>query len=254
LGVVYLLFLALGTWLIFAFDGPMVFLLILLGVGAFGIILYITTNVTVSNDEILARTLFGEKTIKWSEIGSFKSTRNSLKLMNADGDTTIRINSRLDGYIAILYMLYRLRDNLFDTSSLKAFSKNKTKLLINLLVYILVFAFVIIRYIFSGDWESILWGIGLGAAIFYSLYSMLFLPQVMILESDTIFLKYLTKTTSISRNDIASILSNGNQVSIILREGTQISVSDFEQGPFVVYSTLMRWHEPSHAKQTGFSG
>ena len=243
LGLVYLLFLAIGTWLTFAFDGFITFPIILLGVGVLGIVLYLTTSVTISNEDVSARTLTGSRTLRWSEIGVIKSTSSFFKLINVDGDTSIRINSRLDGYAQIFGLIYQKRGDLFDVNKTNSFSKKVIKHIVALLFSALMVIFFVLLFIFSKDFKFVGLSIVFGLSVFYELNGLLFTPESITIEENAVTLKYFNKTNSCSRDDIALIAFDGSHVSIIKKDNSHITVSDFPASPFVIYFVLKRWFE-----------
>ena len=243
LGVVYLLFLAIGFWITFAFDGPVFFIFVFLGVGVLGIIIYVTTSVTVFGEEISGRTLMVSRALRWSEIGSIKSTSSSFKLVNIDGDITIRVNARMDGYAEILDLLYQKRGDLFDANKFKSFSKSITALFAGLISYCLLFLLSMLRLVFGRDWESAGFSIVFGLLVFYMLKGLFFTPKNITLEADALTLQYFRKTNSYLRDNIASILFSGSQVSIILKNNSHIVISGFSASPIVIYFVLRRWHQ-----------
>lgn len=253
LGVVYLLFLALGIWITFAFDGPIIFLFILLGVGGLGIVMYMTTSVTISNEEISARTLTGSNALRWSEIDSVTSTISSFKLVNMDGDISVRVNSRLDGYTEIFGLLYQKRADLFDANKFKLFSKNIATQVIGLVVYGLLFVVGVLRYVFGRDWTSIGMIVVFGSSVFYLLKNLLITPKGITLEPNTLTLQYFRKISSYSRDDIGSIMFGRSGVLIILKNNLHMVLPNFSASPILIYFVLKRWFENSIVKSASDS-
>jgi len=248
LGVVYLIFLALGFWLTFYFDGDVVFLFILIGVGVALIVIFLTTSVVISDEEITTRTLLGEKSLKWSEVDRISSERSSIKLMNRDGDTTLRVNSRLDGYAQIFSLLYQKRGDLFEYRVHNPFSRSVISNIITLIIQLFFGVVSVINLVFlilnkEYSMSQIIF-VGLGVFITYSLSNWFFSPQNLTINSNSLTIKYFYKNISCSKDEIASISFWKGQAIMGLKNKKVIkfSVSGFVQSGFVVYYVLKRWH------------
>jgi hypothetical protein len=248
LGVVYLIFLALGFWLTFSFDGDIIFLLVLIGVGVISTTIYLTTSASVSDEEITTKTLFGANSIKWSEVDNISSKRSSIMLKNRDGDITLRVNSRLDGYAQIFNLLYQKRADLFGYDKHNPFSRRVIDNIITLIIQLFFLMISIANLIFlilnKGDSTTHIIFIGLGISTIYSMINWFFSPQSLTVNSNSLTIKYFYKTVSYSKDEIVAISFLKGQAFVGLKNKMVIkfSVSGFAQSGFVVYYVLKRWH------------
>lgn len=116
LGALYLIFLVIVLVISLAGWDP-VFLIcdgVMLGGGLIFVTWYLTTSVSTSEFGIATKTIFGSKSLQWSEIGNFSSQGSSIRLCTNDGGRVLSIDSRLDGYNEIFELLYQKRPDLFD--------------------------------------------------------------------------------------------------------------------------------------------
>lgn len=256
LGVVYLLFLALDVWLTFAQDGPIFFLFILFGVGVVGAIIYITTSVTISNEDVSGRTLTGVRILKWSEIGAIKSTNSSFKMINVDGDISIRVNSRLDGYMEIFRLLYQKRADLFEYDKHNPFSRsvssNIATVTIQLFLLIVSIANLVLLILNMGNSYFHILFIFVGVGSIYTLINWFFSPQSITMHPNSLTVKYFHKTNLYSKDDIVSIYFGRALAIVNLKSNKRVtfSLSGFAQSPTVIYYVLQTWHPAAFVKLT----
>lgn len=253
LGVIYLLFLGIGSWLILTFDGHLFFLFMLLGIGVLAIIIYVTTSVTISDKEIAGRTMLGSRTLKWLEIGTIRSTNSSFKLINTDGDISIRINSRLDGYAEIFNLLNRKRSDLFEYDKHNPFSRSVIGSIATVTIQLFLLIISIINLIFNKEeFGRYALFIGVGISSIYFLFNWFFSPQSITMKSNSLTIKYVHKTDLYSKDNIGSLSFRKGAATLNLKGNKNVtfSLSGFAQSPAVVYYVLQRWYQDSLAKPT----
>jgi len=213
---------------------------------------YVTSRVKVSDEEITTNGLLGSKSLKWSEIEHVSTRGQSLRLHDRDESMTLTLDSQLDGYIEILDMVFKRRPDLFNLGESNVFSRGIGN-------HILVIGFGLMVIFISGlsfieqDHQDINWlfapiFLGLGLSIIVLSFLS---PQKVVLENQTLSVKYLFKETSYKVSDINSITLEKRRtrdgyvyfVQVGLKTGKSLKLSGFKQGSALTYQILKRWHE-----------
>jgi len=220
--------------------------------------LYMAASATaVSEDEISSKTLFGVKTLKWSEIARVSGRGQTIKLHNFDSDVTITLRPRQPGYEEIIERIGAKRPDLFDPKECSKASKGWMGL-INLLAASLlglgfsalgVFAYIISD---SKDTKDIMISVAcvLMGLFFTGMY--LFVPWSVAIQEKSITVGYLFKRKRLTIEDISSISLGVAQtrrggrnyyVFIGKRDGVGIQISGLKPSVPIVYLVLKNWYK-----------
>jgi hypothetical protein len=232
------LFFGIREFMFFAF---------LIGIGVILLILYLTISVTISDAGITTRSLFGRKSIHWSEIRHVSSKGAAIRLHNQDGSNTLSISPGLDQSVEIFDMLYSKRPDLFSIKKnnhlVRSFRSNLFFLAIGLLLIVLsLLLFFYKGYLLITG----LLGLWICARALYRWYSS---PRRITLENNCLILNYINRSYSITADNIAAIQigrTKQNQfksVAILFLDKNVMEISGFKQSPFVIYPVLSKWHQ-----------
>jgi hypothetical protein len=211
---------------------------------------YIASSVKISDEEIITNGLLGSKSLKWSEIEHVSTRRQSLRLHDRDGNVIMSLDAQLEGYIEILDEIFRKRPDLFDLREDNVLSRT----IIN---HVVVIGFGLMLILFSAFFyvvrdEDMVWiliPVFLGSGL-YVILSWFLSPQSIILENQTLFVKYLFKDTSYKGSDINSITLEKRRsrdgyiyfVQVNPKTSKPVKLSGFKQGSVLTYQILKRWH------------
>jgi len=258
LGVFYLMFLVscvVAGW--FVGIREFMFFAILIGVGVILLTLFLTFSVNVSNVAIKTRTLFGTKSLQWSEISRISSQGSSLKLHNHDGGGTLSIDPRLDGSAEIFNLIFSKRADLFDAYKNDPISCSHKN---NISTLVLGLVFIILSFLlyFYKNYFFVPGVLGLWLCI-QSLINLYTNPRTITLENNRLVVNYLKKSISYSADDIASFqmgVSPQKQfvdVFMVLKDKRIMKMPRFKQGYFIFYPVLKQWHEIHTARHSELS-
>jgi hypothetical protein len=251
LGVLYLMFLVLCVVAgLFVGIREFMFFALLIGIGVILLVLFLTSSVTISDSTVTTRSLFGKKSLPWSEIRHVSSKGASIRLHSQDGRNTVSLSPGLDQSVEIFDLLYSRRPDLFSIKKNNPFVYGFKSTFIYLAIGLLLILVSALLYFNNGYLSILMMLIGLGncgAAIFNWYFS----PRRVVLENDCLIVKYINnKSRSISANDIDAIQigrTKQNQfksVNVLLRNGSSvIPLSGFKQSPFIIYPVLSKWHQ-----------
>jgi hypothetical protein len=254
-GVLYFVFLAIvGLLSYFARD---LVILTVLGITlGFGILLWIlfrTYSIQVSDRGITQKTLLGTKSLAWGDIRQISAQGAALRIR---GDhVTISISPRMYGSMEITQWLQTKRPGLFRIKHVAQLRHNSVWRMPVLWVGILQVILFLLLYIFR-DYVSYLLGI---VGLFFcgqALVSWYISPRSLVLEGNSIIVRYRNRSVSYSADDIAGIQAwmtkqgQFRSVVIALHNKKVLDLSVFQQTPFITFPVLSQWHEES-AKNAG---
>lgn len=224
--------------------------------GILGIVYMMSISTAVSDDEISTRSLFGTKSLRWSEISRISGSGNAVKLHNFDGDVTVSPNVQLPGYAEIVEWIGTKRPDLFDP---RAFSEIKRGVPILTLLVVLALLTVGILIGFSSAFLNtpgepvlvmlpILLVVIINAILFWMVFSM---PQSVTLNESSMLIKYLLREKTLPAAEITSVelqftqTRNGKDyfVALNLAKGKPIRISGLRPNAPVVYHVLKNWHK-----------
>ena len=252
LGVFYLMFLfsCLFAGLFLGQRAWLSLLPFLLGFGIiFLLIPYLTSRVDISDLEITTKSLLGRKSLQWSEVGHFSARGSSTRLHHYDGNTTLSIGSRLDGYADIFELLYQKHPDLFDLEKYKSITRNMLNAIVQLAIGIFLVVLGLLGY-FSGN-EALISTLVFG--LIFSLVSFrnwYFSPRALTLEQESLNFSYVNKTVSLPINEITDIKIGRqqqvksvqvNSVLVYLKNGNILNLAGYNQSPVVMYYVLRQW-------------
>lgn len=256
LGVFYLMFLfscvAAGLFMgqrEFMFS----FLPIMLGLGVILLIPYLSSSVTTSDLKISTRTLFGSKSLMWSEIGRVSSRGASLRLHSRKADVVLTVHPRLDGSAEIFNLIFSKRADLFDLYKNDPFSCSTTTT-IGTLVMGLLFVILALFLYFYKNYFFVPGVLGL----LFCIQSVTYLyinPRNITLENSRLIVNYVNKSISYSAGDIAAIQMGVTpqkqfvDVFMVLKDKRVMKMPRFKQALFIVYPVLKQWHEKAGSSQ-----
>lgn len=218
-------------------------------------LLYETLNFTsylrISNEKIIVRKLFSEKSLEWNEIARASASGTSLLLHNHDNTIKLIVSSKLREYSEILEFIFKKRFDLFKKDE-KILTRGRWHGLF-VLANIAMFS---VGIIFLSDFISrMLLCLMIVLAVFFWLRS----PQSIVLETDSLTVTYLFREVNCPARWIDSItLENrwGGEnyfVQIALRTGKSIDLSTFLHGGILNYPSIKRWYKKAAANQSPIS-
>lgn len=224
--------------------------------GLFGIAFLIslfsyTSKVTITDDEITSSYLFIPKTLRWTEITHVSGRGNRIKLHSED--TTVSINPRLPDYEEIIRTIGEKRADLFQLNEEnQEISRSFLSFILNFLFGGSIIIFAMYFYFFineARDAISALLIAGLGAML---IGSNLFAVQKIILQGNTMQVKYLLRQTEIKAEEITSVFYGFTQgrrggksyyVQISYKENQNFRLSGVNPSLPIAYLVLKNWHK-----------
>lgn len=266
-----LIILLFGGMLIFLFVGLgqdditlLIPIVLLFGLVGFISLLRFFIKTTVSDEEISSQTILGTKTLRWSEISRVSGRGYAIKLHNFDEDITVAPSPQLPGYEEIVEWIGTKRPDLFSVQEFGEM-KRGAGLFIGLILLGVVgigilggFLLMVINSQDATVFFAPLFVLGIMAFVFF--WMILFMPQSLTLEGNTLTLKYLFKQTTLKADEISAVFfgytrtRNGKQyyVSLQLANKRQVRVSGVGQSMPITYLVLKNWHKANSA-QSSFS-
>jgi hypothetical protein len=223
--------------------------LLVVGFIFFASLFSLTAKTTISEDEISSTNLFGTKVLRWSEIESVSGNGYRIKLHNRDGDVTVSPSPQLNGYEEVIEWIGAKRTDLFIPHDYSEMSRGWTRYLQLAVVAILLLGMGIFLLTLSD--------IGIIPFIFFLLtallmgYVTLAAPKSLVLEGDTLFIKYYFNEKTVRAHEIDSfVLShtrtrNGKNyfIRIELVSKKYIRLSNVGPSLPVAFLVLKNWHK-----------
>jgi hypothetical protein len=257
LGILYLMFLVLCVVAgLFVGIREFMFFAILIGIGILLLILFWTSSVTISDLGVTTKSLFGKKSLQWSEIRHVSSKGSSIQLHNQDGRNTLSVSPGLEKSIEIFDLLYSKRPDLFSIKKNNPLVYSLKSTFTYLAIGLLLISVSLLLYFNNSRLDILMLLIGLGNCG-VALFQWYFSPRRIILENDCLIVKYINnKSKSISADDIDAIeigRTKQNQfksVDIFFQNRRSVlPLSGFKQSPFIIYPVLSKWHQIYAKKQ-----
>jgi hypothetical protein len=229
---------------------------VLAALAVFGIVfLARSSSVVITDDEITARTLFGEKTMRWSEIHTVSGRRYGIKLHNFDGDVTVSPSTSLPGYEQIVDWIGTKRPDLFSPQEYAEMRRG---------MYSYVLIGLALLLVLGGGVAALFLALDSSAAALESLAPLvvfmfialvigmtaLSVPQVVTLDGSSLTLKYLFSGRTLRAHEIRIVQLSYTQsrngkhyfIALHLTNGKQIRISGLAVSLPIAYLVLKNWH------------
>lgn len=206
---------------------------------------------TVITDEgISTQGVFGEKSLRWNEIGRVSGRGNDIRLHNHDGDITLTPSIELPGYEEIFEIIAQRRPDLFSSSRHPVFKKTAEYAVILPLIALLTIALGIYIWFQADELGVIPFVVFflIGLAVLGFSFSA---PQAVSIEGDSLRVRHLWGEKTFSIAEIQSIelayqnSRNSKNYYVHLKLSNQTSPKLFGLAPSmpVVYLVLKNWHK-----------
>ena len=215
-------------------------------------------TVTVSEEEISVKKLFGTKTLSWSEIARVSGWGYAFKLHNRDEDVKLSISPRLPGYEEIIEFTGTKRPDLFSPNEYSEMKRG-------LAVYILMFFFMVlilgisaafVYSTFDPSTSSLVEYLPMLVFVILALFfgALTFsVPRSLTINGNILDLKYIFGEKSVRADEIALIQlrftqsRNGKQyfINLSLRDRKDIQLRGLGVGLPIAYLVLKNWHQGS---------
>jgi hypothetical protein len=245
LGTVPFLILGDGSFPYMLIALPFIWLIILISTYS------LTRSTTVSNDVISTRSLFGERTLHWSEIDSVSGRGNIINLHNRDRDVTIAPSPHLPGFPDVIDMIGAKRPDLFHPAKYGSMSRNWLSSLLILIIGLSLIGVGIYLYLESNETVMpvlflVFVVLGFIVAVFMSVLSLR-------LDGSVLTVRYLLSTTSLNSSDVHSIglgvtqtrTGKNYHIMIFTNHNRMIRFSGIGPSLPIVYLVLKTWHQGS---------
>ena len=249
--LLFLIFGVLAVGLFVTWDGDYTLMLPIAAI--FGLVfvfsLYsLTIKTTISDDEISTQSIFGTKSLKWTEINRVSGRGHAIKLHNMDGDVTVAPSPQLAGYAEVVEWIGGKRPDLFSPQEYSEMTKNWYGyiLLAVVALFIMGIGFFLATQSSEG-FVPLIFFLIIAAFIAYVTFS---LPKSLNLEGNTLFIRYFFNEKSLRANEITAVSLNYTQtrngknyfVRIDLKDKKYIRISGVGPNLPVVFLVLRNWH------------
>jgi hypothetical protein len=210
----------------------------------------LTRSTTVSNDGISARTLFGERSLNWSEIDSVSGSGNGIKLHSRDGDV-VAPSPQLPGYPEVIEIIGAKRPDLFNPAGHSAMYRNWFGSLLFLVIGMLALGAGVYLYFDPGETESPMPVIFLAAVALAFIVSIFTSVLALKFDGSVLIVRYLLGRTTLKPDEVRSVVfgvtqtRNGKSynVHIFTARGRTIQFSGIGPSLRIVYIVLKNWHQ-----------
>lgn len=244
------LFFAIGTesFLIEIIFGGAI--LIIFGIA----VLSLTGKTIISEEEITTKNLFGEKTLRWTEINRAFGSGIRIKLQNSDGDVTVSPSPQVPGYEEIVEWIGRKRPDLFSPQEYGEMRRGFVNL-IGVAVLGLLFLGALLGFAVEGvnssDTSALISAIFVLGIIVFAFFWMIFAsPQSVTIDGRSLVLKYVFNQKTLPADEIASVnfsytrTRNGKQyfIALYLKDRKTIRISGLGVSLPIAYLVLKNWH------------
>jgi PH (Pleckstrin Homology) domain-containing protein len=210
----------------------------------------LTRSTTISDDGISSRTLFGERSLNWSEIDSVSGRGNGIKLHSRDGDT-VAPSPQLPGYPEVIEIIGAKRPDLFNPTGGRAMSRNWFGSLLFLVIGAVSVGAGIYLYFDPSETESLMPLIFLAVVALAFVISIFTSVLALNFEGPALTVRYLVGRTTLKPDEIRSVVfgvtqtRNGKSynVHIFTTRGRTISFSGIGPSLPIVYLVLKNWQQ-----------
>jgi hypothetical protein len=222
------------------------------------IFMTVSSKVILSEDEISTKGVFGTKTLRWTEIARVSGSGYNIKLYNHDGDVTLTPSSRLPKYEEIIDFIGLKRPDLFSPQDYSEMKRGWSSIL-QVVFVLFIFGGVLLGFGFSFMDSPDTSISNLAPALIFVVIllvyvlMMLFAPRALILDGNTLAVKYLFNEKVLRADEIAFIqlgftqTRNGRQyyVAVHLKGKGNIRFTGLSVGLPIAYLVLKNWHKNS---------
>lgn len=218
-------------------------------------VLSLTQKTIISEDEISSQTLFGTKTLRWSEITRVSGRGHAIKLHNFDGDVTVVPSSNLPRYEEIIEWIGNKRPDLFNPQEYTELKSGSFPLLAGLTLLILLlglFAGAGLLIYTSPDSATVIIAPLLIFLIIIVVVAgtIAFRPRSLTLDGKSMTIRYLFREKTLLADEIQNIqftyrqTRNGKIFFILLQlvNRKSLRLSGLNPNLPVVYLVLKNWH------------
>ena len=252
LGVPYFMFLFLVSILSY-FARDLVILTVLgmtIAFGLFLVVLYRTLSIQVSDRGITQKTLLGNKSLDWEAIRQISARGSSLRVQ---GDhVNLSISPRLYGAMEISQWIQTKRPDLFKIRQIAWLERSNTKNIAILSIGLVLIILSVLLYFY----RDYLFLPGIAGVLLcgYAAGNWYFSPRGLIIDRNSLIVRYQKRSLSYSAHDIAGIQASKTQqdqfrsVVVGFRDQNVLDMSVFQQTPFITYPVLKKWHQKSVTK------
>ena len=216
----------------------------------------LTVKTTISDNEISTQSLFGTRTLTWSEIHSVSGRGNAIKLHNMDGDVTVSPSSQLNGYEEVVEFIGAKRPDLFAPQDYAEMPRSWYGYILLGVIALFVVGTGLFLLTQAGSTGVIIFLFFLILALFIA-YVTFSMPKSLNLEGDTLFIKYFFNEKSVRAHEVTSINLNYRQtrngknyfVGIDLTNKRYTRISGIGPNLPVIFLVLRNWHKKHTASK-----
>ncbi|MBK6792852.1 MAG: PH domain-containing protein [Anaerolineales bacterium] len=219
------------------------------------IFLSVSSKVILTDDEITTQSLFGSKSMRWSDIGRVSGRGFNIKLHDYNEDMTVTPSPGLPGYEEIIDILGSKRPDLFSSQEYGEMRRGLGPLALFMSVLLLLLGISLSFFLSIMDTSEAPFA-GLIALLAFVLFAafaaaMVFsIPNSLTLERNSLILKYVFSEKTLLADEIASVrLSftqsrNGKQyfIALMLTNRKSIRISGLGISLPIAYLVLKNWH------------
>lgn len=218
-----------------------------------------TQKTIISDDEISSQSLFGIKTLHWSEITRVSGRGDSIKLHNFDGDVTVAPSPNLPRYEEVIEIIGNKRPDLFNPREYDELKSGSFFLLAGLAFLVLFLSMIAgVGYFLYSSPDTA----RLGSVIFAPLIvlfivmvvfagTIAFRPRSLTLDGKSMTIKYLFREKTLLADEIRSVQfayqqsRNGKIFFVLLHlvNRKSLRLSGLNPNLPVVYLVLKNWHQ-----------
>lgn len=218
-----------------------------------------TQKTILSDDEISSQSLFGMKTLRWSEITRVSGRGYVIKLHNFDGDVTVAPSPNLPRYEEVIEIIGNKRPDLFNPREYDELKSGSFFLLAGLAFLVLFLSMIAgVGYFLYSSPDTA----RLGSVIFAPLIvlfivmvvfagTIVFRPRSLTLDGKSMTIKYLFREKTLLADEIRSVQfayqqsRNGKIFFVLLHlvNRKSLRLSGLNPNLPVVYLVLKNWHQ-----------
>lgn len=218
-----------------------------------------TQKTILSDDEISSQSLFGMKTLRWSEITRVSGRGYVIKLHNFDGDVTVAPSPNLPRYEEVIEIIGNKRPDLFNPREYDELKSGSFFLLASLAFLVLFLSMIAgVGYFLYSSPDTA----RLGSVIFAPLIvlfivmvvfagTIAFRPRSLTLDGKSMTIKYLFREKTLLADEIRSVQfayqqsRNGKIFFVLLHlvNRKSLRLSGLNPNLPVVYLVLKNWHQ-----------